>query len=104
MVMPILARALLEKRARFGRWRERMGEKALFAKHPAARGYLRAGEGYRLMDRREELVAKLMQELGRHEKALRAGLDYPLAPAASADGAAKVSKAGKKARKKAPAR
>jgi len=104
MVMPFLARALLEKRARFGRWRERMGEKALFAKHPAARGYLRAGEGYRLMDRREELVAKLMQELGRHEKALRAGLDYPLAPAASADGAAKVSKAGKKARKKAPAR
>lgn len=94
MVMPFLARALLEKRARFARWKERMGEKALFAKHPAAKGYLRADAGYRLMDRREDLTKKLLAELSGMKKQLRAGLDYPLAGAASA----------KKSAKKAPVR
>ncbi len=99
-VLPFLARALLEKRARFARWAERMGEKALFAKHPAARGYLRASAGYRLIDRREELVAALFAELKRHERALRAGLDYPLAPL---DGQKSVTPRKKKT-KKSPAR
>jgi deoxyhypusine synthase len=63
VVMPILAKALLEKRARFERWAEKMGTKALFEKHPAARGYLRDRAGYRLFDRREELVEKLLLEL-----------------------------------------
>jgi deoxyhypusine synthase len=63
VVMPILAKALLEKRARFERWAEKMGTKALFEKHPAARGYLRDREGYRLFDRREELVEKLLREI-----------------------------------------
>jgi deoxyhypusine synthase len=90
MVMPFLARALLEKRARFARWQERMGARALFARHPAARGYLRPEAGYRLMDRREELVAELLAELRRHERALRAGLDYPLAaPERRAPGSAR---------------
>jgi deoxyhypusine synthase len=79
MVMPFLAKALLEKRARFARWKERMGEKALYAKHPAAKGYLRGDEGYRLMDRREELVGALLEELKGMEKELRAGLGYELA-------------------------
>jgi deoxyhypusine synthase len=78
MVMPFLAKALLEKRARFEGWKERMGENALFAKHPGARGYLRASAGYRLMDRREELVQTLFDELRGMEKALRKGLDYAL--------------------------
>jgi len=82
MVMPFVVKALLEKRARFERWQERMGSEALFAKHPAARGYLRPREGYRLMDRREELVQELMTELEGTEKHLRTGLDYPLAPMA----------------------
>lgn len=94
MVMPFLARALLEKRARFARWKERMGEKALFAKHPAAKGYLRNEAGYRLMDRREELTQKLLAELGGMKKQLLGGLDYPLAGAAAA----------RKRSKKAPAR
>jgi len=68
MVMPFLAKALLEKRARFEGWKERMGEEALFAKHPGARGYLRASAGYRLMDRREELVKALLDELRGMEK------------------------------------
>jgi deoxyhypusine synthase len=79
MVMPFVTKALLEKRARFERWRSRMGEKALFAKHPAAKGYLRAQEGYRLMDRREELVGALLKELEGMEEDLRAGIDYDLA-------------------------
>src|SRR5262245_8539024 len=83
MVMPFLARALLEKRARFERWRERMGDKALFAKHPGARGYLRAKDGYRLMDRREELVQALLAELRGMRKELEKGVDYELAGASS---------------------
>jgi deoxyhypusine synthase len=79
MIMPFVAKALLEKRARFERWKERMGEKALFAKHPGAKGYLRSKDGYRLMDRREELVKALLDELRGMQKALRSGLDYPLA-------------------------
>jgi deoxyhypusine synthase len=63
VVMPILAKALLGKRARFERWAEKMGREALFAKHPAARGYLRDPDGYRLYDRREELVEKLFGEV-----------------------------------------
>jgi deoxyhypusine synthase len=67
VVMPFLAKALLEKRARFERWAEKMGRDALFAKHPQARGYLRDREGYRLYDRREELMKKLLDEVARNE-------------------------------------
>jgi deoxyhypusine synthase len=81
VVMPFLARALLEKRARFERWAERMGREALYEKHPAAKGYLRDARGYRLMDRREELVLKLLDEIRERAAELGAGLDYPLAPA-----------------------
>jgi deoxyhypusine synthase len=65
VVMPFLAKALLEKRARFERWAAKMGREALFAKHPAARGYLRDPNGYRLFDRREELVERLLGEVKR---------------------------------------
>ena len=68
VVMPFLAKALLEKRARFERWAEKMGREALFKKHPEARGYLRDPKGYRLYDRREELVEKLLGEVKRNEK------------------------------------
>jgi hypothetical protein len=93
MVMPFLARALLEKRARFARWKERMGEKALFAKHPAAKGYLRDERGYRLMDRREDLTKKLLAELAGMKKQLRGGLDYPLAGVVTAKKPAKKDSA-----------
>ena len=94
MVMPFVAKALLEKRARFERWKSRMGEKALFAKHPGAKGYLRSKDGYRLMDRRDELVQALLDELRGMEKNLRAGLDYALAP--SGGGRSAQKRAGKK--------
>jgi deoxyhypusine synthase len=79
MVMPFLTRALLEKRARLERWSERMGRAALVREHPAARGYLRPRVGFRLMDRRDELVEKLFAGLKRRRKALGGERDYPLA-------------------------
>ena len=72
MLMPFLVKALLEKRARLERWSERMGRDEPVAKHPEAAGYLRDGEGYRLMDRRDELVQRLLDELRKREAELRA--------------------------------
>jgi deoxyhypusine synthase len=89
MVMPFLARALLEKRARFERWAEKMGAEALFAKHPAARGYLRPREGYRLLAQRTQLLAELMKEVKKNAPRLEKESRYPLA-------GAKPSKAAKK--------
>jgi deoxyhypusine synthase len=80
IVMPLLTKALLDKRARFELWAERMGREALFAKHPAARGYLRDPAGYRLYDQREPLVKKLMAEVKKRAAALRKESLYPLAP------------------------
>ncbi|MEM7307192.1 MAG: deoxyhypusine synthase family protein [Planctomycetota bacterium] len=80
MVMPFLAKALLEKRARFARWEERMGAEALFDKHPAARGYLRPLGGYRLMDRRVELIDALKEEVRTRTDQDGEEPGYPLAP------------------------
>ena len=78
--MPFLVRALLEKRARFERWSERMGMEALCEKHPAAAGYLRPRAGYRLMDRRDELVGRLLEEVDERREELASESAYPLAP------------------------
>ena len=80
VVMPLLVKALLDKRARYARWEERMGHEALVAKHPEAAGYLRARSGYRLYDERERLLAGLREELGARGAELEAGYDYALAP------------------------
>ena len=80
VVMPLLVKALLDKRARFERWAERMGREELFAKHPEARGYLRPREGYRLFERRADLIAKLLADVRAEAPRLRAESDYPLAP------------------------
>ncbi|MFT5476339.1 MAG: deoxyhypusine synthase [Planctomycetota bacterium] len=63
IVMPILARALLEKRARFEGLAEKIGEVKLFERHPEARGYLRDRNGYRLLDQRESLMANLQERV-----------------------------------------
>ena len=76
-VMPFLAKALLEKRARFERWSERMGAEALYAKHPAARGYLRDPAGYRALDHLDAWTEALFEELRERSDD---GDDYPLAP------------------------
>ena len=40
-----------------------MGLDALIEKHPDAAGYLRDREGYRLFDRRDELIEHLRERL-----------------------------------------
>ncbi len=80
MVMPFVARALLENRQRYATWAERMGEEALFERHPKARGYLRPKAGYRLFDRRDALVERLVAEVQKNKAWLMDTLSYPLAP------------------------
>jgi len=79
MIMPFVVKALLEKRARFERWAEKMGREALFKKHPAARGYLRDPAGYRLYDRRDELLKKLFAAVKKELPRLREESGYALA-------------------------
>jgi deoxyhypusine synthase len=78
IVMPFLVKALLDKRARFERWAEKMGREALFAKHPIARGYLRDPQGYRLFERREELIAKLLAQVKKESARMRKASSYPV--------------------------
>jgi deoxyhypusine synthase len=79
IVMPFLVKALLDNRARYARWAERMGEAALFDKHPKARGYLRAADGYRLFTQRASLEEKLLQAVRENGEWLEKTLSYPLA-------------------------
>jgi deoxyhypusine synthase len=87
IVMPFLVRALLENRERYATWAERMGEEALFAKHPKARGYLRPRQGYRLFERRKELCERLIGEVRKNREWLLDALKYPLTPQGGARGA-----------------
>jgi len=79
IVMPFLVKALLDNRARYARWAERMGEAALFEKHPKARGYLRDRDGYRLFTQRASLEEKLLQAVRENGEWLANTLQYPLA-------------------------
>lgn len=81
IVLPLLVKALLENRARYERLAEEMGAEELFEKEPKARGYLRPREGYRLFDRRAELVEKLKAALREQREWLMESLEYPLPPA-----------------------
>lgn len=77
MVMPFLVRALLENRERYARWAERMGEEALFAEHEKARGYLRPRAGYRLFEKRQALVERLLADVRGNREWLLKSLHYP---------------------------
>jgi deoxyhypusine synthase len=79
VVLPFLIKALLDNRARYARWAERMGEEALFAQHPKAKGYLRPREGYRLFAQRDGLVQKLTDAVRDNADWLQATMTYPLA-------------------------
>ena len=78
MLMPFLVKALLENRDRYARWAERMGEEALFEKHPKARGYLRPRDGYRLFEKRDTLVDRLLDAVRDNREWLLESLQYPL--------------------------
>jgi deoxyhypusine synthase len=71
VVMPILTKALLDKRERLAKLREELGPDALAGRHPEARGYLRDPAGYRLLERREELLATLRERVRREAVRLR---------------------------------
>lgn len=79
MLMPFVVKALLENRARYQTWAERMGEEALFQKHPKARGYLRPTDGYRLFEKRDQLKERLVGEVAKNKDWLLETLRYPLA-------------------------
>lgn len=79
VVMPFIVKALLDNRTRYATWAERMGEAALFAKHPKAQGYLRPRAGYRLFEQRGTLVDRLGTDIRANEAWLRESLSYPLA-------------------------
>lgn len=63
MIMPILAKALLENRARYAALAEDVGLAELAKTEPKALGYLRPQGGYRLFDKRAELVGALQADV-----------------------------------------
>ncbi len=78
MVMPFVVKALLDNRARYARWAERMGEAELFAKHPKAQGYLRPSSAYRLFEQRDTLVGRLKNDIRANQEWLLDSIRYAL--------------------------
>lgn len=78
LVIPFLIKALLDRRAKFEDLRDKLGEEKLFERHPEARGYLRGRDGYRLFERRDELVGKLVDDVRNNREWLLESLQYPL--------------------------
>ena len=67
MLMPIVTKALLEKRARLEARANDIGLDALQAECPEAAGYLRCREGERLFERRDDLMATLLEVVREQE-------------------------------------
>ncbi len=78
-LMPFLVKALLDNRKNYQRQADEMGEEALFAKEPKARGYLRSRTGYRLYEQRSELADRLTNDVKANKDWLLETLRYPLA-------------------------
>jgi deoxyhypusine synthase len=79
IVMPLLTKALLDKRARLQRLQQELGMETLLERHPEAAGYLRPTDGFRLFDQRATLLATLMSKVRDNAARLRA--DSGLSPA-----------------------
>ncbi len=79
MIMPFLVKALLDNRKAFQKRAAEIGEEALFAEEPKAKGYLRPREGYRLFEKRSELCSKLNEAVRDNKEWLMESLTYPLA-------------------------
>lgn len=78
-LMPFIVKALLDKRRHYQALAKAEGEAALFAREPAARGYLRPSAGYRLYAQREALVQQLTEDVKLNRDWLLRSLDYGLA-------------------------
>ena len=79
MIMPILTKALLDKRDRLARLADELGMQTLVERHPEARGYLRDERGYRLFEQREELTGALEAVLAEQLDSMEDSSRYPLA-------------------------
>ena len=79
MLMPFIVKALLDNRARYEKRAAEIGESALFAEEPKAKGYLRPRQGYRLYENREALCARLNEAVRENHEWLLDTLSYPLA-------------------------
>jgi len=77
-LMPFIIKALLDKRRGYAERFAAEGE-ALFEREPAARGFLRPTEGYRLYARRDELVQQLTDDVKTNRDWLIRSLEYGLA-------------------------
>ena len=77
-LMPFLVKALLDNRKNYEQQAREIGEEALFAKEPKARGYLRPKTGYRLFEQREELCRRLNEDVKANKDWLLETLRYPL--------------------------
>jgi deoxyhypusine synthase len=78
-LMPFIVKALLDNRRRYQALADAEGPEALFAREPAARGYLRPTAGYRLFEQREALVERLTLDVKLNREWLLRSLDYGLA-------------------------
>ena len=77
IVMPLLSKALLEKRARLQRLEQELGLETLLERHPEAEGYLRPSAGFRLFEQRDDLLATLMTKVRDNADRLRADSGLP---------------------------
>ena len=78
-LMPFLVKALLDNRGVYKKKAAEIGEDALFAQHPQARGYLRPTSGYRLFEQRDELCRRLTDDVRANREWLLDTLKYPIA-------------------------
>jgi deoxyhypusine synthase len=78
-LLPFIIKALLDNRARYERLREELGEVELYQQHPKAKGYLRPREGYRLFEKRDELLTRLRAGVAENREWLLETMTYPLA-------------------------
>jgi deoxyhypusine synthase len=78
-LMPFVVKALLENRARYEQRVEEIGEDALFANEPHARGYLRSKQGYRLFTHRNELLKRLDRDVTANREWLLDSVRYLVA-------------------------
>lgn len=79
LLMPFIVKALLDNRAYYERKAAEVGEEHLFEHNPKARGYLRPRTGYRLYEKRDDLVRTLTEAVQLNRDWLMEGLTYPLA-------------------------
>ncbi len=79
LLMPFIVKALLDNRAYYEKKAAEVGEEHLFEHNPKARGYLRPRAGYRLFEKRDELVTTLTEAVQLNRDWLMESLSYPLA-------------------------